>query len=388
MTHQDNMTSGLHDDSGERYIWILFNTLVLLSSLLGDTLILYGTTRHNAITLHRVVVVIIQHLAVCDIFLAVFRVFPTVVSLITDRWVFGTSLCYLNDHVHWLCNPLVMALTCALSIAKFLSVKFPFRADTWTRKQAHMVCTLLWVLCLISPPQLVRAVFSKPNSMHFCYIDYSCSYNMTINNTNAPQWLYYSTSTFLLVTPILISVLLLCMCSLLLAEAWKTARRYREHLRWQGILAVMLTTAVFFISLGPYFIVKATNDTVEYHISTQRAVEFLQNINIMANFFVYSLTVRSFRRFLVGRCRVGRASVSISVSRTTDNQYGHVYLSQRELERSLSQLNVSPRERERSLSPMNVSLGGRHPSHMAVLSVMKVGQSRLRTQAVLNQSSV
>ena len=90
----------------------------------------------------------------------------------------------------------------------------------------------------------------------------------------------------------------------------------------------------------------------------------------------------------MGRCRVGRASVSISVSRTTDNQYGHVYLSQRELERSLSQLNVSPRERERSLSPMNVSLGGRHPSHMAVLSVMRAGQSRLRTQAVLNQSSV
>ncbi|XP_063689081.1 neuropeptide FF receptor 2-like [Bolinopsis microptera] len=384
MTHQDNMTSGLHEHRSERYIWILFNTIVLLSSLIGDTVILYGTIRHNAITLHRVVVVLIQHLAVCDIFLAVFRVFPTIVSLITDRWVFGTSLCYLNDHVHWLCNPLVMALTCALSIAKFLSVKFPFRADTWTRKQAHIACFVLWGVCLISPSQLIRAVYSKQNSMHFCYIDYSCSYNMSINNTNAPTWLYYSTSTFLLISPILISFLLLSTCTLLLAQAWKTARRYRQHLRWQGILTVTLTTAVFFVSLGPYFIVKTTNDTVEYHISTQRAVEFLQNINIMANFFVYSLTVRSFRRFLMSMCGVGR--VSISVTRTADNQYSHVYLSQRQ--RSLQPMNVSPRKRERSLQPMNVSRGGRHPSHMAVLSVIRAGQSRLRTQDVLNQSSV
>ena len=300
MAHLDNITTDRIQNSSERYFWTLFNSVVLLCALLGDSFILYATAQHNAFTLHRIVIVIIQHLAVCDIVLALFRVFPSVVSLLADGWVFGDGLCYLNDHVHWLCNPLVMVLTCSLTVAKYLTVKFPFRAETWSRKNAQIVCFLLWALCLFSPHHFIRALHG---SIHFCHVDYSCSYKF-VNHT-AHVAFFTFTSHLLLVSPILISILLLSTCLLLLCEARRTALRAREQLRWQGVLAVVLTAAVFFASFAPYFVVKTTNRSVNYGISAQRTVEFLQNINIMANFFVYSLTVRSFRRFLVTRFRPG-----------------------------------------------------------------------------------
>ena len=282
----------------ERYFWILYNVVVALSSLFGDTIVLWATVKWKAIKLHRVVVVVIQQLAVCDLLLTVFHVLPSVISLIADGWVFGRLLCQVQETVDWLCFPMTGALTCVLTLSKLLIVKFPLRTGTWTRKNAHMVCGVVWILNIISPVHVIHIFFTNSNTTFFSYVSYSCTFDFSL--TRAPAWLQESAHISMLVSLAVVFIILPVSSVLLLVEARKTAMRRRASLRWQGVVTVVMTTAVFIISWCPNLLVGTTSLTlaVVYSISTWRTTQFLLNFNIMANFFIYTLTVPSFRATL------------------------------------------------------------------------------------------
>ena len=76
--------------------------------------------------------------------------------------------------------------------------------------------------------------------------------------------------------------------------------RQHTRLRWQGVVTVVMTTAVFIVSWCPNLVVGVTSLTLKlhYNTSTWRTTQFLLNLNIMANFFIYCLTVPSFRECL------------------------------------------------------------------------------------------
>ena len=84
-------------------------------------------------------------------------------------------------------------------------------------------------------------------------------------------------------------------------------RRTQESLRWQGIATVVLTASVYVVAFLPgsiYYIAKpfVEKDPDEpgmFHIQYYRFANGIHRINILSNFFIYSLTVTSFRRFLV-----------------------------------------------------------------------------------------
>ena len=282
----------------ERYFWILYNVVVALSSLVGDTTVLWATIRWKAIKLHRVVVVVIQQLAVCDLILSVFHVVPSVVSLLADGWVFGPLLCQVQETVDWLCFPMTGALTCVLTLSKLLIVKFPLRTGTWTRRNAHMVCGVTWLLNVISPVHVLHIFFTNSNTTFFSYVSYSCTFDYSL--TRAPAWLQESAHYSMLISLAAIFIILPVSSALLLMEARKTAMRRRASLRWQGVVTVVMTTAVFIVSWIPNVLVGTTSLTlpVVYSISIWRTTQFLLNFNIMANFFIYTLTVPSFRAIL------------------------------------------------------------------------------------------
>ena len=58
---------GIHSET-ERGIWVTWTVIVVLSSLLGDSLILIGTIKYKAIKLNKILAVIMQHMAICEFF--------------------------------------------------------------------------------------------------------------------------------------------------------------------------------------------------------------------------------------------------------------------------------------------------------------------------------
>ena len=305
MNRTSNFThEGIHDNS-ERTTWIIYNILVILSSVLGDTTILIATIKYNAIKLHRIIVVMIQHMAVSDILLSLFKVLPMTATLIANGWVLGEFVCCLNPLVGWLCNPVTIFITCFLATSKLLIVMRPLRAIAWSKEGAHVACCLVWFICLLNPMQLINYMVLFQRRVSGTYLNfmfYECAYDHY--SVYVPLWLrtwfyiIYGLATFLimLVTCVLTSLLLVLY-------ARRAARRQGRKLHWQGLLTTALTATTLIVSYFPFFIMKLTGTMfpIDYTIASLRIAHFLPHINILANFFIYSIAVRSFRQFLMSR---------------------------------------------------------------------------------------
>ena len=288
---------GIRDDA-ERSLLILWNFTVIVLSLIGDSIILIATIKYKAIKLHKVIITVMQHMAVCDLIQTVFRVFPVTLAIISDRWILGELLCHVEENVSWACALLTSFLTCAMTTLKLIIVKFPLRSGAWSTISGHKICASLWLLALCwYTPLLVVRLFYIGDTLHFSYINYSCVYDCL--PPSVPTWLTWYLPISVAAFGILCYTTLIVTSVLLLIVASRAASRHGETLRWEGVTTVLLTFGVFFLSYLPFSVWLVTYlRGVKYSSTSIRVMAYLTNLNVMANFLVYSLTVRSFRHFL------------------------------------------------------------------------------------------
>ena len=288
---------GIHSD-GERHFLIFYNTFIALTSLIGDTVILIGTVRYRAIKLHDIVVVITQNLAVCDLLLTVFRITPQTAALLADTWVVGVFMGHAQNAVNYLAGSGTISLTCALTSVKLLIVKYPLKTGTWSDKTGYKLCAALWGVLIASwLPWLVVNMFYVRETLYFTYRTYLCSYNY-FSPLTPPWFTVYASVGFLLGT-ILPFFVVMMTSLLLLVVACRAASRQRQRVRWQGFGTVVLTAVVFCVSLLPWNVVYAAFLTgMIPSLTVLRSTIFLTNLNVNANFFIYLITVKSFKEFL------------------------------------------------------------------------------------------
>ena len=78
----------------QRYCWAAYFLFGVLSSFFGDTLILMASMQQGSFKINKILVTIMQHIAVSDLANTIFTLLPTTISLLTDSWILGNSLCY------------------------------------------------------------------------------------------------------------------------------------------------------------------------------------------------------------------------------------------------------------------------------------------------------
>ena len=294
----DNKTLFAIQDDTERSIFVLWSLTVFLASLAGDSIILIATIRYKAIKLHKVIIAVMQHMAICDLMLAVFKVFPGFLALIIDCWVLGEMLCHVQYNISWMCGPMTVFLTSAMAILKLIMVQYPLKTGAWSTRLGHRICSVVWLLMLgWYTPVLVVNVFYIRDTLRFSYMDYGCSYNLT--SPTVPIWytLYFPINVAVL--SIVLCMILIISSFLLLIVASRAVSRHGESLRWEGVITVLLTVVVFLLSYLPITVVTVAPAAGVHPSNTTRNIVFhFSNINTTANFLVYSLSVRSFRHFL------------------------------------------------------------------------------------------
>ena len=282
---------GLEDDV-VRYVWAGWTLIVLLSSVLGDTIILVATIKYRAIKLHDITVMFIQHIAVCDLVLSVTYIFPGLVSLLTDKWVLGVIFCNITAYSSHFFFPVGCFLVCGMTTGKLLLLHCPLKARIWSSSQAHKVCTGIWLFCLTLP--ITQYLFAKDDAV-FDLRKYNCTYGFF-----ADVWRWLKPISFLVMGSVP-SVTIIVATGLLFKKAREITK---ATLRWRGSITLILVATAYSVAILPYnlwgliasFLEK---DTVSSHqLEWYRFSCTLLSINVMANFFIYSLTVRSFRTFL------------------------------------------------------------------------------------------
>ena len=290
---------GIHSDA-ERYTWAAYCLFVLLSSLIGDNLILYASSQ-NVFKLNKFIVIVIQHIAVCDIVFAVTAVLPGVTSLIANSWVLGDAVCYARVYISYYFYTVGMAFIAALTTTKLLLLKYPVRCAQWTKKLGHRICSLIYIIPLIIPGALL--IVDK-NDIAFDYTTYNCEYRY-----QADVWkkILPILAVITLFIPNIVILATTIPTLKYLATAWKSARRARASFPLQGTLTVALTATIYCISTLPLFVFYIREGFTKedprslFQVRFHRIANSIGMINIMSNFYIYTLTIKSFRAFLSSR---------------------------------------------------------------------------------------
>ena len=74
---------------------LLYNILVIVMGVGGNTLVLIGSRSYRAIQMDRRSVLLLEHIAVADLIATILQYIPMLVTLVTERWVFGEMMCFL-----------------------------------------------------------------------------------------------------------------------------------------------------------------------------------------------------------------------------------------------------------------------------------------------------
>ena len=304
--HEDsNRTAyGIKSDA-IRYTWAGYYLFVIASSLIGDITILIASIKYKAFRLHRVIIVIIQHIAFCDLMVSAIYVLPKMVSVISDKWVLGKFFCYFYSYTQFYSNLTSALLICAMTTSKLLLLKYPLQFGTTTLKKAHLICVACWLLAFTLP---VIFLFGDKDDVFFSYKGYLCDYGFSSGIWN------YLRPFVAVLFGVIPTCLVVSTTLYLLIKARKVVSRSRESLKWQGILTTVLTATVYCVSILPYVayhIVESTmklqdksKSSFQFHATFYRVAISLMSLNTMSNFYIYCLTVSSFRAFIQSKMQL------------------------------------------------------------------------------------
>ena len=300
--HESNNETGSHGIKSDtlKYFWAGYYILVVMSSWIGDIAILVGSIKYKAFKLHKFIVVIIQHIAVCDLMLSTGTELIRFVSLLFGKWVLGKFLCQWFNYLQYYSSSASVFLVCTMTTSKLLLLKYPLRTSMATSKNANMLCGICWVLAFIVP---VTMLLVDEKDVSFIFGSYLCMYGFS-----SEIWHYLRP---ILAVPLLFApICLVIVTSInLLVIAKRVALRGRENLKWQGIITTVLTAAVFCISYLPFCMFLMVESILDENLTSRvydnvnRVAVAVNSLNIVSNFFIYSLTVHSFRTFVLSRLR-------------------------------------------------------------------------------------
>ena len=285
-----------------RYTWVFYGTFIILSSFIGDTLILVASIKYNAIKLHKSIVTIMQHLAVCDLITSA-NLTLFVITLSAERNIIGSFLCYIRAYLSFICFPISFYLTAALTTTKAALLKFPLHESRWTRRRSHQLCGAIWIGSLSTP--LLMLILDR-NDVKFNFKEYACHYAFS---SYVWKILRPVMGTIISLLP---NILVVVTTTWLMLEARRVARRGQDNLRWQGLVTVILTAVVYCVSVLPMTLYHLVGDLVTwdpqgfFHVYFYRFSLAVICVNVVSNFYIYSLTVRSFREFFMSRVRLLR----------------------------------------------------------------------------------
>ena len=102
------------------------------------------------------------------------------------------------------------------------------------------------------------------------------------------------------------NVVIVISTVLLLRKARRAVRKKKKGLKWQGIITVVMTSVIYTVSYLPFNLYFMLEPHLEkdplspgpFFIQFYRVANAFVIINVLSNFFVYSLTVASFRQFV------------------------------------------------------------------------------------------
>ena len=150
------------------------------------------------------------------------------------------------------------------------------------------------------------------------FVVYSCDFDITKSTL---KWIRPLLWAVFALAP---NVIVIACTALILKEVVNITRRshVRTTLKWQGITTTVLVAIVYCTSILPNGIYQLLESSISnhqesaFHQEFRRFTKSMLCLNTISNFYIYCLTVSSFREFLFRKQNVPQQNSTISTSRT------------------------------------------------------------------------
>lgn len=271
---------------------------VSLSAVIGNILILTAI-KHGAFKeLNNKLVIILQHLSVCDLFKTVGYVIPLTLSMLMGYPINTGWFCVTGALISVYCHGVSLFFICFMTVCKFLLIKFPMRMRSFSEKKGHVICFFMWIL-YFSIPVIVIAKYGYFEVDHYTYF---CAFNNKALTKNWTFAFFMNTINLLLnITVAVVSIYLLCYIN----KSREASQQVRATVRWQGTITVVITSQSFCLTSMPVLIYTTLlylNDRLGYELQLADVelyfTRFLTLLSIMVNVYIYSFTIPGFRQYL------------------------------------------------------------------------------------------
>lgn len=134
----------------------------------GNLLVVWTIMRHVKERSHTLV--LIMHLAVADMLVVV--TLPLWIYSLAWSWVFGEAACKAMVYVIYACMYASVFLITAMSVERYLAVRYPFKMLRWKNSNSmNLILALGWILALLLglPAILTQSVDESTDGVLHCF---------------------------------------------------------------------------------------------------------------------------------------------------------------------------------------------------------------------------
>lgn len=279
---------------GETGVGVLraYNSLVVLFGVFGNMLVLSGLLNPGVMTIDTTSRILLQNLAVTDIFYTLFQFLPPLTTLITRRWVFGTVFCLL-DHIAanvFAVNEIHIIMVLSLYRLWFILYQKPCPAGSAATSLNRGRWVVIALFC--HDVALHVAYHMTPQTTAYDTQVLSCR---VVRQTN--HWIPVVLGLYNIVIPILVTVIgnSVTICTILRIYTQKEAPSRPYKKATLIILAISITSLISYI---PFFVEMFTPNRRSlppwYRITSMYSL----SVSIVCNPFIYAIVDREFINYI------------------------------------------------------------------------------------------
>ena len=262
-------------------------TIFFILATAGNITILIGSIKYKAIKLSRLISALIEHVAVCDIGVSIVCVLPHIITMVSDRWLFGEIFCIVRDYVGGCLLNVSMIFVCALNCSKLAFLLKPLKTAYWFGRRGHQLAGMIWALAIVF--EIGLAISSKGD---YVFYPSACGCGRSIHAFEIYFW----------IIPV---VLVITTSAWLIGIAFKASRSEgrRSSLKMKGVVTVLLIALIFCISNLPisiFSLIREYRDEKQIRNSAKiiGITWCFTFLNSVGNFFIYIGSINSFKIFV------------------------------------------------------------------------------------------
>ena len=279
-----------------RYFAILWSIVTAIFSIMGNLTVLVASIRYNAVTIDRISVTLLKHLAASDCGYGIFIIL-TLGYIIGEDNIYGDIVCYIITALSFYIMAVESIFLSLLNLSKLYCMICPLRsAVSSSRRKGHLICCIVWVVVAV---QLSTSLYlARGSPIVYLPAALRC---MTMKSSSA-------TKIFALVSTVVVTVIPFLVISVSAISLLYLVKRTNGSFHKRNLIALISISTVYFLSFMPTSLVMILRRIPAYSRNSwmtrfYKAAFYAVHANFAANPLIYFLTIRSFGLFVRAKWR-------------------------------------------------------------------------------------